>query len=349
MSPLNRQAQQFLKEYAVLQAGFQTAAKLIEVEVSRAVKETGQFIHAVTARAKSLDSLRGKLRRKNYKKPKQHLTDLVGVRVIAYYQDAIDPIVDRLRRAFEINEKHSVDKRGALGPREFGYRSVHLVARLKPGQALALYDTAIRRKWFEIQVRTIVEHVWAEIEHEVVYKSGTSYPIGAQRRFARLAGTLELLDTEFRSLREIRSDLVDTYRLAYESGRDARASFDAARLWGFLEARLPRGLSWREATSSGSPFRQELDVSCVEALRACGLSTAMSLDGIISSKKFRRAVDTFASGQGIGSEAVSHLAVVVLAVALKDLPMMQRHFPEFTHDPSLALVLETARRQAIAR
>jgi len=188
----------------------------------------------VTARAKTIDSVRRKLRRKRYKQPAQRLTDLIGVRVITYYRDAVDPIVERLRQAFEINERDTTDKRRVLGLREFGYRSVHVIARLRPGQVISLDDRAIRRRWFEIQVRSIVEHAWAEIEHEIVYKSGVALPDAARRRFASLAGTLELLDNEFLALRDARSALISEYRAKYEQGKDQRISFDVARLGAFL-------------------------------------------------------------------------------------------------------------------
>ena len=54
----------------------------------------------------------------------------------------------------------------------------------------------------EIQVRTILQHAWAEIEHDVVYKSLGEIPFRVRRRFACLAGLLEIADREFESLRQ---------------------------------------------------------------------------------------------------------------------------------------------------
>src|SRR5713101_7589078 len=231
MPPLNRPAQEFLRAYAPQFADTDRAAKLVGAEVERVVRDTGAFVHAVTARAKAVDSLRGKLRRRRYKRPAQRITDIIGVRVITYYRDAVDPIVTRLRREFEINERDTTDKRRELGLREFGYRSVHVIARLRPAHVLSLNNKSIRKRWFEIQVRSIVEHAWAEIEHEIVYKSGIIFPDAMRRRFASLAGTLELLDNEFVALRDTRSALIEKYRVRYEQSKDQRTSFDVARLW----------------------------------------------------------------------------------------------------------------------
>jgi ppGpp synthetase/RelA/SpoT-type nucleotidyltranferase len=342
MSRLNRPAQKFLEAYSSEFADTDRAARLIEAEVRRIVRDTGAFVHAVTGRAKSVDSLRGKLRRKRYARPDQRLTDLIGVRVITYYQDAVDPIVKRLRQQFDISLRDTIDKRQSLGLGEFGYRSVHVVARLKSGQALALSDRNIRKRWFEIQVRSVVEHAWAEIEHEIVYKSGIIFPDSMRRRLARLAGTLELLDNEFLALRDTRSALIQKYRAAYENGKDQRMSFDVARLWGFLEVSRPDGYNWRRADEKGVPFYPGLEVSCVEALKAVGLGTPVSFQTIISSRRFQRSVNSFAADQGIAPAQVSHVAVVLLAVAIKNLRVVQRHFPEFLSDPALAPIMRAS-------
>ncbi|MGO9450963.1 MAG: GTP pyrophosphokinase family protein [Candidatus Binataceae bacterium] len=344
MPRLNRPAQEFLKVYATKIGSTERTAELLGAEVERIVRDTGAFVHVVTARAKTLDSLRGKLRRKPYKHPNQRLTDLIGVRVITYYRDTVDPIVARLRQSFEINERDTIDKRRALGRREFGYRSVHLIARLASGQMLSIVDKAIRKRWFEIQVRSVMEHAWAEIEHEIVYKSGVVLPDAARRRFARLAGTLELLDNEFLALRDTRNPLIGEYCDLYKEGKDQKIAFDVARLWGFLEVAWPEGRSWRQAAAENAPFYPGLEVSCVEALKAVGLGTPISLRTMMKMRQFRRAVNSFAADQGVAPAQLSHVAVVVLAVAIKDLRVVKRHFPEFMNDPALASILNHAEK-----
>jgi putative GTP pyrophosphokinase len=131
MSGLNRAARHFLAEYGGQVTEAAAAAEIARLAVERAVRETGALAQ-VTARAKTVASLRGKLRRKSYKRPRGKLTDLVGVRVITFYRDAVDQIVPKLQRTFEINVRESTDKRLILGLRDFGYRSVHLIARFRP-------------------------------------------------------------------------------------------------------------------------------------------------------------------------------------------------------------------------
>jgi len=95
---------------------------------------------------------------------------MIGVRVITYYQDDVDRAATALEEAFEIDEARSIDKRRQLQLRQFGYRSVHLIARFgskdkDPARA------PFRSSWFEIQVRSILEHAWPRSKHEVCYKA----------------------------------------------------------------------------------------------------------------------------------------------------------------------------------
>jgi ppGpp synthetase/RelA/SpoT-type nucleotidyltranferase len=340
MSGLNRLAQRFLDAYSGELAAAQRAAELASELVRRVARESGLAVHVVTARAKTIESLRGKLRRKRYRRPAQQITDIIGVRVITYYRDAVDPIVERLRQTFEINNKASTDKRLALGLRDFGYRSVHLIARLRPAQGLAADHELLRRRWFEIQVRSLLEHAWAEIEHEIVYKSGVMQPLPTVRRFAALAGSLELLDSEFLNLRDERDRLVEYYVTRYQRNEDQRSPFDVARLLAFLEATRPRGRSWRQAAAAGVPFRAGLEVGCVDALKTVGLGTPASLGIMFKSARFRYALRSFATAQGIATTEVSHLAHVVLAVIVKNVRIVQQHFPEIMFDPAIRQIVE---------
>lgn len=335
MVGLNRSSQRFLESYEQRFEQFEIEAELVRGLVREIARSTGALIHTVKARAKTPESVLGKLRRKHYSDPDRQMRDLIGVRVITFYSDDVDLVVDRLKHKFEIDSSDSVDKRVRLGLHDFGYRSVHLIARLKPAQARSKKYHILSNQWFEVQVRSILEHAWAEISHEIFYKSGVQYPEEMVRRFASLAGTLELLDNEFLTLRDERDELIDRYREIYANHGDNRNAFDVARLLGFMEASWPEGRSWRQAAEAGVPFQPGLDTSCVDALKAVGLGTPRSLRNVFESREFRDAVASFASSHGIAPEHVSHLAVVLLALAVKDPNVLKRHFPEIEFDSAI--------------
>ncbi len=295
--------------------------------------------HVTLARAKSIDSVRAKLRKKRYRDPWHQLTDLVGVRVVSYYEDDVDTVARRIKQECEIDSKNSSDKRGALEPHEFGYRSVHLIARLRRGVSLSPQYVPVAGRWFEIQVRSILEHAWAEIDHEVRYKSRISYPKEVRRRFAAMAGALEILDHEFLALRGVRSDLISGYRERYLQGEDGRRHFDVARLLGFLEALQPNGLSWRQAAAAGRPFAAHVEATCLEALQVVRLDQGERFVAAMKSRKLRGALRFLAAAQGEAVDTLSHLSLIVAAVAVRDPALIEVHFPEMIYEPAMAALI----------
>jgi ppGpp synthetase/RelA/SpoT-type nucleotidyltranferase len=160
--------------------------------------------HSITSREKDPGELREKITREGEVPDALYegITDLAGVRIIAYFPSDVDKIVPLIKREFTIDSDLSMDKRLSSDPAIFGYASVHFVAEFRPEMLklpeYALFDS---RKC-EIQVRTILQHAWAEIEHDIVYKSPGDIPFRTRRRFACLAGLLEIADREFESLRQ---------------------------------------------------------------------------------------------------------------------------------------------------
>ncbi|AOR69078.1 hypothetical protein BBJ41_16960 [Burkholderia stabilis] len=162
-----------------------------------------QFVDVVS-RVKERVSLEGKISRKGEGRYKQlsDITDICGARVITYLEGDVRRVSEIIEREFEVDRKNSIDKSTPVDPDRFGYRSVHYVvghrrARVK----LSEYSRFAGMK-IEIQVRSILQHAWAEIEHDLGYKSVEDVPLLVKRRFSRLAGLLELADEEFMTIRD---------------------------------------------------------------------------------------------------------------------------------------------------
>jgi ppGpp synthetase/RelA/SpoT-type nucleotidyltranferase len=335
MAGLTRPALRFVQQYGQRYLELQKAAILAERLVASIMKDANIAAH-VTSRAKTIDSVIPKLRRKRYTNPHTQLTDAIGVRVMTYYQDDVDRAVQALVGELIINRRRSVDRRQLLDLRTFGYRSVHLIAKVDEPLRRGPEFRLLRHRWFEIQIRSVLEHAWAEIEHDVVYKAGVSYPKPILRRLAAMAGALEVLEHEFLGLREAKNRLIEYYRRRYVDRMDARRRLDVARLLGYMEAVQAGGLGWREAQRTGRPFEPGSEMVCVEALDAVGVRTAAKLEEIMKTRGFRRAIRTFSAGQGLEPGQVSHLALVVLAVAVRNARVLADHFPDILHDPNIA-------------
>jgi ppGpp synthetase/RelA/SpoT-type nucleotidyltranferase len=159
-------------------------------------------VHSVTYRTKQRKSLVKKLSKpgRSYKSIRD-VTDIVGIRIITYFEDDVDRVSAVLEREFAVDKRNSIDRRLALDPDRFGYVSIHHVVRLNRARA-KLYEYRFFDQFpFEIQTRSILQHAWAEIEHDLGYKSTNEVPRAIRRRFSRLAGLLELADTEFNTIR----------------------------------------------------------------------------------------------------------------------------------------------------
>lgn len=328
----------FLDEYRASLQEIRAKAELLGKFIEEALSDSRIDVHKIEARAKDPDSLHLKLLRKGYKRPRIQLTDSVGARIITYYPTDVDPVVEVLRAVLEIDKRNSVDKRRALGTRAFGYSSVHLIAKVKQKYLRKPEYRSLSGLKFEVQVRSILEHAWAEIEHEVVFKSGVLYPKEIDRQFSAIAGTLEVLGRGFLSLRGERNKLIQHYKEQYRHRLDLHKSFDSARLLGFLEFRYPDAISWRLAESQGSPFPTRIEAVCIAALRACHLNTGSALRSLMSSGRFRRAVRTYAAISGIELAKVSHLALTLIAIGLRNVRVLHDYFPQLSQDPGLRAV-----------
>src|SRR5439155_19327397 len=114
-----------------------------------------------------------------------------------------------IRAYFDVDEALSKDAVDRLGPREFGYRSVHVIVTARSASVGLKAYSRIAGMWFEIQIRSLLQHGWAQVDHEAVYKGGIVYPDDIRRQWAAVAGSLEILDNRFVELRGVRDDLID--------------------------------------------------------------------------------------------------------------------------------------------
>jgi putative GTP pyrophosphokinase len=206
--------------------------------IERLLAAKGIRFHGINHRVKSKESAEQKMARPRTGKTGaaqrtlKSLTDLLGVRVVTYFQDGIESVAEIIESEFIIDWKNSVDKRITLDADRFGYLSMHYVAELKPDRtALPEYRDYGDVK-FEIQIRSILQHAWAEMEHDLGYKSEAAVPREFRRRFSRLAGVLELVDDEFIGIREEikkyqaeAQDTIDQGSLGIEINQDSLSTF----------------------------------------------------------------------------------------------------------------------------
>ncbi len=160
-------------------------------------------VHSVTSRTKGKKSLIGKIQRESEKYQNlEDITDLSAIRITCWFLEQVPMVAKLMKENFEVIDRFSVDKREIMDPDRFGYLSLHYIVRLAQSRKTLQEYKRYTGFYCEIQIRTILQHTWAEIQHDLGYKSQIGIPKSVKRRFYRLAGLLELADDEFQGLRK---------------------------------------------------------------------------------------------------------------------------------------------------
>jgi len=151
-------------------------------------------LQIVSSRAKEADTAIGKIARKNYSDPFAQMTDLVGVRFVVLISPQIDPIASIIEseECWTASLDRDVDEEIAAAPEQFNYQSKHYVVRCKKD---VIYEGHTIKAGLpcEIQVRTIMQHAYAEITHDSIYKPSAGRIPPKARRF--VASSMALIET----------------------------------------------------------------------------------------------------------------------------------------------------------
>lgn len=169
----------------------------------------GLQVSKIEARIKDREECIHKFQRKyllgleNAQQPysiQQHVTDLIGLRIVCLYEDEVHRIKRVLSEHFEVID--TTDKSASLESTEgeFGYKGLHLDLRLGE-ERRSLPEYATYADWrLEVQIRTIIQDSWSVLDHQIKYKK--SIPGSLKRRINTLAALFELADREFREIRD---------------------------------------------------------------------------------------------------------------------------------------------------
>ena len=233
---LDPHAKELMGQYKTLLPVYRQMAAVIPEKLKAFFDEAGIIVAAIEHRVKTESSLAGKLNLKGGKyRDIYDITDLVGLRVITFYIDDVDKVAAILERYFEIDWDNSIDKRKAHEIDSFGYLSLHYICRLPESFYSDQAHPELNRIRFEVQMRTVLQHAWANMNHDTGYKSGVEIPRVYMRDMSRLAGMLELIDDEFSRIRREITDYRRNVQNLVASGNLEEVQLDGDSFKSYLQ------------------------------------------------------------------------------------------------------------------
>lgn len=273
LQQLHQRYQEFCTRYPNAAADFLGA-------IEDVLSDAGLTYDHVTTRVKEWRSLRSKSRKRRpdgtlmYPHPWQDIHDLIGVRVTTYHSTEIPRIIEALTEVFEV--RRSVDKTAQTRVSgSFGYGSHHLILRVPPARVAPVLQAYAGRE-FEVQIRTVLQHAWAEFEHDIRYKRrGNTGKLAPEvdRAFTLAAGLIELADQQF--------DLIAAQQSATDTTApiDLDVKFTAETLPGIIA--LLHGNTIPQSRLEHYHWLEEL-------LHAHGLTTVAQLTELMSPANLER-------------------------------------------------------------
>ncbi len=140
-------------------------------------------VDKISCRPKGHDSFIRKARRRQsdgqprYLDPLRQIQDQIGARIVTYFKDdieAVQKIVEGVYRGIERKLIVPDDEK------QFGYEGVHYVLAIPPEIMPEPLPGDDLPNFFELQIKTLFQHAWAQAEHDITYK--TDYPWTKEQR-----------------------------------------------------------------------------------------------------------------------------------------------------------------------
>ena len=143
-------------------------------------------IDRVAARAKSVDRFVAKADKvfsgeKKYSDPFAQIQDQIGARIVVFYLRDVAVVARRVDDHLRKIETQAIVPDSEA---EFGYFGQHFILFL-PSE---LFDAEIPQnqtpKFFELQIKTLYQHAWAEASHDLAYKPPEELTADDRRKVA---------------------------------------------------------------------------------------------------------------------------------------------------------------------
>ena len=168
-------------------ARYERLAAIISELLERAIITDQEYrLQQIQHRAKAVDSLRRRLKeigQLDSNEIEVHRKDLAGCRIIFYTNNDVSRFVNSgmLRELFDIDWKRSKVHHPNSNEESTNrlFQSYNYVVRLKPDRTALLEYREFDELYCEVQVQTTLNHTWAEMAHDIIYKQPELQNFGA--------------------------------------------------------------------------------------------------------------------------------------------------------------------------
>ncbi|MBF0273236.1 MAG: hypothetical protein HQL98_14395 [Magnetococcales bacterium] len=162
----------------------------------------GPKIHSIVGRIKEKESLVDKLQ--SPKEPYATLNDvpdIAGIRIITYFEEEVQVISEIIRREFNVFASPEQPKSQTSDPNRFGYTSTNLQVGLLDNRLELIEYRRFRGFLVELQIRSVLQHAWLEINKHLGFQTREHCPPHKQREYARVTSLFELADLELNQIK----------------------------------------------------------------------------------------------------------------------------------------------------
>ncbi|HEY9563659.1 MAG TPA: hypothetical protein VIR30_07810 [Nocardioides sp.] len=269
-----------VQQYAAMQPSLRGATDAFLELITGLLDDAGINYLSVTGRTKSVASFADKAARLEdgeplYPDPINEVTDQIGIRVITYVHSDVAAVADLLAGELTVLDDRDLGVETASEGR-FGYSSRHLLVTPNANDVPA--DHPLLGLRASVQLRTVLQHAWAEFEHDVRYKGTVpdEHVKDLDRRFTLAAGLIELADKEFSKIRDrLRSSVVEERGPA----DDLDPRLDTKELASFLADIYPES-DWSRPDHYGWISGLLLELGIVSFDELSGLLSTLDNDAI---------------------------------------------------------------------
>lgn len=304
-----------VEEFGKVHSAYVALATALEAKLRRYADRRWPLA-VVQARAKGVASFAKKIKvRGNFTNPLLEMNDLCGGRIIVHTEREIREICALVRDVFIVDETMSQDVVERLGTSEFGYRSVHFTLRFKGSDMPAEADN-LDNKRMELQVRTFLQHAWADIVHDTLYKAKVVVPERHKRESARISAMLESAQRALDGLVEG----IERYKTSYHTYKSSDqleseiATLQAVR--GVLDRRRDRDGLARDIATRYVALGQHKDAVRFLELLVTGPARRARMASALRDARETEAAERLLAWEGAPrTRAALELDVVVLGAA----------------------------------